>query len=338
MHIPMDFKTIQRASLAVGVVGLVFSCSMTYAFGSTMSTKHAVMLCLFTVFAAIAFPAKRFIEDQGALNIAKWVGRAGCLFLALEFYSHVGYTVGMRNKASVEASVQTVAYDNTQKALKSEETNLEFWRSQLKELTEQNAWTATVTAEGLRAQMAVADKKITDEGKRGGCKSKCLKLMEEKAGLEERIATAEKVDDLTKRIEATQRVLDGKTEKAVTTERGFSAAAAQTDWMSKVYLLATGTEAEKALSPDDVTLTVTDIVIGLFIALGATALPTSALYVAFFGVKQDAAPADVWKRHAERDDSKPAKAGDTFIKLEGGIKELQTKLAELHRNRGFAAA
>lgn len=59
--------------------------------------------------------------------------------------------------------------------------------------------------------------------------------MEDKANLEARIATAEKVEDLSKRIEATQRILDGKTEKAVTVKAGFSAASAQTDWMGKIY-------------------------------------------------------------------------------------------------------
>lgn len=301
MHatIPANWNTLRRVFLGLGAVGLLISCAMTYKFGSAMSWLHAVSLVTVTIMAAFIFPAKRFIAELGASKAARIVGILGCFFVALEFYSHLGYTVGMRNKASLEANVQTAAYKNTQDALASEKTNLTFWRKQLEDLKSQNEWTATVTAEGLRAQLASADKKIELEGKRGGCKTKCLRLMEEKGALEAKIATAEKVDDLTKRIEATQRIVDGKTEKAVTTKTGFSAAAAQTDWMGKIYLLATGTEAEQALNPDQVTLTVTDIVIGFFIALGATTLPTTAFYFAFFGVSPTA-PVSAWERQAER--------------------------------------
>ena len=288
MHaVPANWQTLQRIFLALGAVGLLISCAMTFKFGYAMSALHAVALVLVTVMAAFIFPARRFLKEFGATGAAKIVGILGCFFICLEFYSHLGYTVGMRNKATLEATVQTAAYKNTQDALESEKTNLAFWRKQLTDLKQQNAWTATVTADGLRASLEAADKKIELETRRGGCKRKCLVLMEDKANLEARIATAEKVEDLSKRIEATQRILDGKTEKAVTVKAGFSAASAQTDWMGKIYLLGTGTDAKDALNPDAVTLTVTDIVIGFFIALGATMLPTTAFFFAFFGIKTE---------------------------------------------------
>lgn len=286
MHaVPANWQTLQRIFLALGAVGLLISCAMTFKFGYAMSALHAVALVLVTVMAAFIFPARRFLKEFGATGAAKIVGILGCFFICLEFYSHLGYTVGMRNKATLEATVQTAAYKNTQDSLSSEKTNLAFWREQLTSLKQQNAWTATVTADGLRASLEAADKKIELETRRGGCKRKCLVLMEDKANLEARIATAEKVEDLSKRIEATQRILDGKTEKAVTVKTGFSAAAAQTDWMGKIYLLASGENAEDALNPDQVTLTVTDIVIGFLIALGATMLPTTSFFLAFFGMK-----------------------------------------------------
>ena len=284
---PASWQTLQRIFLGLGAVGLLISCAMTFKFGYAMSWLHAVALVTVTVMAAFIFPAKRFLREFGAIGPARIVGILGVFFIALEFYSHLGYTVGMRNKATLEATVQTAAYKNTQDALESEKTNLAFWRKQLTDLKQQNAWTATVTADGLRASLEAADKKIELETRRGGCKRKCLVLMEDKANLEARIATAEKVEDLSKRIEATQRILDGKTEKAVTVKAGFSAASAQTDWMGKIYLLGTGTDAKDALNPDDVTLTVTDIVIGFFIALGATMLPTTAFFFAFFGIRTD---------------------------------------------------
>lgn len=294
MHaMPLNFQTLQKVFLGVGVVGLIISCMMTYKFGATMSWLHAVALCLVTIAAAFIFPAQKLIQDMGLGGKGRAMKAAGIFFVCLELFSHLGYTIGMREKSTQEATVQTAAYKNTQEAVDSEKTNLAFWREQLKTLQDQNAWASTVTADGLRAQLATAEKRIADEGKRGGCKSKCLVLMDAKAALEGKIATAEKVDDLTKRIEATQRILDGKTDKAVASKAGFSAARAQTDFVSQLYLIALGTEAEKALNPDATTLSVTGILIGFFIAVGATALPTTAFYVAFFGVKGKLAPQPV---------------------------------------------
>jgi len=286
MHaMPLNFQTLQKVFLGIGCVGLIISCLMTYKFGSTMSWLHAVALCLVTIAAAFIFPAQKLIQDMGLGGKGRAMKAAGVFFVCLELFSHLGYTIGMREKSTLEATVQTAAYQNTQDALASEKTNLAFWREQLKGLQEQNAWTATVTADGLRAQIATADTSIAQETKRGGCGPKCLDLMKNKADLEARIATVEKADDLAKRIEATQRILDGKTETAVAAKSGFSAARAQTDFVSQLYLIVTGSEAEKALNPDATTLSVTGILIGFFIAVGATALPTTAFYVAFFGVK-----------------------------------------------------
>lgn len=326
-HMPTSWSTLQRIFLGVGAVGLVISCLMTFKFGYAMSWLHAVSLVTVTIMAAFVFPARKFLADFGMTNAAKAFTVLGVFFVSLEFYSHLGYTVGMRNKATMEATVQTAAYQNTQDALASEKTNLAFWRQQLEDLKSQNEWAATVTADGLRAQLASADKKIELETKRGGCKRKCLALMEDKGALEAKIAAAEKIDDLSKRIEATQRIVDGKVEKAVTVKHGFSAAAAQTDWMGKIYLLATGTEAEAALNPDQITLTVTDIVIGFFIALGATTLPTAAFYVAFVGVKARD-PVDTVKPRA-------VPAGASVPSVKGGYSAISisddTAMRELRR-------
>ena len=69
-----------------------------------------------------------------------------------------------------------------------------------------------------------------------------------------------------------------------------------------------GVEAKAALNPDAVQLTVTQILIGFFIAMGATFLPTTAFYLAFFGKKIDRAALetseDIWDRQAKRNAEK----------------------------------
>ena len=133
----------------------------------------------------------------------------------------------------------------------------------------------------LRSQITAADLAIAQESKRGGCGPRCLTLTQQKADLENRIAIAEQVTDLTKRIDATQRIIDKATDVAVDTKKGFSPVKAQTDFVSQIYLLGTTTDAEKALKPDNVTLTVSQILIGFMLALGMTVLSPAAFYIAF---------------------------------------------------------
>lgn len=285
MHPHTSFATLQRIFLGVGAVGLAVSCLMTFKFGIAMSWLHALVLCLATICAAFIFPFRAFVARMGFTGAARRLSALGAFFVAIELFSHLGYTIGQRQDSTVHAVAQTASYEAAQDALAQEKANLAMWREHLEKLKLENAWVATVSADGLRAQLAAADEAIKQEERRGGCGPRCLARMKEKAALEERIALAEQASDLTKKIEATQRILDKKTEVATQAKVGFSPVKAQTDFVGQIYLLAVGTEGEKALNPDAVTLSVAQILIGFFIALAATFLPTAAFYMAFFGHK-----------------------------------------------------
>lgn len=285
MHPHTSFATLQRIFLGVGFVGLFVSVAMTAKFGASMSWLHAIALVTVTVAAAFIFPFRAFVESTGNKAASRSLMALGVFFVGLEFFSHLGYTIGMRERSSVEATAQQASYQAQQSAMAEEQTNLAMWREHLAKLQAENAWVATVSADGLKAQVAAADLAIQQETARGGCGPRCLKLTREKGDLENRIALAEQASDLSSKIEATQRILDKKTEVASAAKVGFSPVKAQTDFVGQIYLAMTGTEGEKALNPDAVTLSFTQIFIGLFIALGATFLPTAAFYMAFFGHK-----------------------------------------------------
>lgn len=288
MQVATDFNTIKKVFLGIGTVGLCSSLVMTWKFGHSISVVHGFGLAAVTLAAAFVFPARKFISDQGFKGPARWLTAAGIFCIGLEFVGDLGYTFGMRDKQVVEATAQTVAYKAVHKVADDESANLALWRKQLADLEAQNAWATTVTADGLRAQLASADKAIELETKRGGCKAKCLALMQDKAKTEEKIAVAEKVTDLTKRIEATQRILDGKTTTAVNTSVGHSTTKAQSNAFARVGLLLSGNNPTESLNPDEVSLTLADMFIGLLMAIGATALPTLCFYIAFFGHESNA--------------------------------------------------
>lgn len=312
MHVSGNIKHMQMACLVGGLIAFGVSAVMAWRFGASMSTPHGVALVVACFAAAVIVPMKRYIAGFG-IN-GRTIQAATVFFLMLEFLSHLGYTFGMRDKLSVEAGAQTVAYEAVQDNLKSEKANVDLWRKQLEELTAQNAWSTSVTADALRAQLANANLAIDLEAKRKGCKEKCLARTKERDDLAARIAVAERVDDLNKRIEATQRVIDSKVQTATTTKVGHSVAKAQTAAFAEVGLLFTTLDADAAFGKGDksIAMKVSDYVIGVMMAIGATVAPSVLLYFALFtppGMRRDddpSAPAVVTDITPPREGKYPA--------------------------------
>lgn len=263
---------LRRVALYVGGIGLLIAALMTAKFGLSMSPLHAAGLCLLTVAGSIIWPVIKHTWD--ARSVQTWAMIVcGGLFLSVEYFSHLGYTVGTRVGETQQTGVQNTSYKNAQDALASDKKNIDMWRDHLAKLQAENAWVATVSADGLRAQVSAADEAIKQEERRGGCGPRCLRLMKDKGALEEKIALAEQATDLSKKIEATQRLIDSKTEVASATEFKSSAVVNQTNFVAQIWT------AE--LNPDERSLTWTQIVIGAFIAFVTTFLAPIMLNIAF---------------------------------------------------------
>lgn len=267
-----DIATIRKIALYVGMPALAVAVLMTYQFGKSMSLLHAVCLGLLTVAGSIIWPYAKHLRATANTNALTFMA-IGAMFLSVEFFSHLGYTVGTRVIETETTGVANAVYENNQAAAKDDAANLDLWRGQLKELQDKLPWVATVKADGLRAQLDVAQKEIDLEAARRGCKSKCAMRMKEKADLEQRIASVEQAEDLSRRIEATQRILDGKRSTANTTEFKTSAVVAQTNFVSQIW---TG-----SLEPDKASLTWTQIAIGALVALVSTFLAPVMFTIAF---------------------------------------------------------
>jgi hypothetical protein len=274
MHAPVtDIATLKRMCFWIGLAGLIVSCAMSFAFGSSMSYAHAIALCLLTISVALLWPYVDHLWNTGSKVPAVVVGALAVMFTIAEFGSHMGYTVGHRVRDTQETGVVNATYKQAQESLASEKQNLQLWRDQLAKLQEQYAWAPTVSADGLRAKLASHDKAIALETARGGCKGKCLTLMKAKADTEEKIAIAEQATDLKKRIEATQRILDRKGETAKTTEFKTSKIVNQTNFAAQLWTAN--------IEPDAEAREWTQIGIGFIISLVTTFLPAAMWFIAF---------------------------------------------------------
>lgn len=271
-----DLDEFGRFWLALGLVSLAAAAMMSFSFGIEVSWKHALFLAVLTVVAAFGPMAAEMLFSRGRKGPALATALICVPLLGIEFYSHAGYTSGLRGSNIEAATVQNTRYDGAQSAVADHETNIKLWREQLATLLAQNAWAATVTADGLRARLDAAQKAIDLEAARGGCKTKCLARMEEKADLERQIATVEQAGDLNRRIEATQRILDGARAKAMTAEHTSSAVVHQNESLAKwVALVANGdvkaSELQRAASQESANLAM---------AIAGTGLPAFALFLA----------------------------------------------------------
>jgi hypothetical protein len=281
MHIPTTMQTVRRVNLWLGTAALATGCLMAAAFGYSMSALHAATLALLSVAVAFLPAAVSHLWHNRRRPTAAVLGTVCAVFMAVEYFSHLGYTVGHRVRDTEETGVVNVRHDDTRKTLQSERDMLQLLHKQLADLTAQHAWAATVTPDGLKAQVTATDEAIRQEERRGGCGPKCLALKKDKAGLEERIATAERASDLGKRIEATQRAIDAKTQTAATSEFRSSKIVSQTKFVSQLATLE--------LEPGAAALTWSQIAIGALIALVTTFLAPVCYYVAF-GTPADRKP------------------------------------------------
>lgn len=271
----------------VGIVVLVVAAAMSWSFGAEISWKHAAFLGCLTFVAAFGPEAAYKAWHDGKHTAAIIIALICAPLLAIEFYTHAGYSAGLRGHNIETATVQNVRYDQRQDEVTEGKASLAMWTKRLKELEDQNAgWITTTTAEALRAQLASANLAIEQEAARGGCKAKCLARTKERDDLGARIALAEEKDSLTKKIEATKAVLARARNVAAETEHKSSAVVHQNQFLAKaVALVGFG-----SLAPTPTVEAAAQQSANLAMAIAGTGLPAFCLFVAGLYRRKDDDP------------------------------------------------
>ncbi len=251
-------------TLAVGA--LVVDAALSYQYGITQTTWHGLGFAFLAVFFSQLPDAAMSQWERGNKVFAVVIALGAIPIGAMAFYSHIGYAAGIRVGDVQQSEVQNISFADARKSVEDNESALKMWHDRMAKLTAEQPWAATVKADGLRGDLAAAEKAIELETARGGCKAKCQGLMVQKGELEKRIATAEKAADITAQIAATQRKLDEARAAAKATKFSSSTVKNQNDVAAQVWLAFAGASAKDSISPDKVTTTYTNIVI---IAVGS---------------------------------------------------------------------
>ncbi len=281
-----------RAWARVGVVVLCVAAWMSYDFGSSVSLKHAIFLACLTFVAAFGPDAAHKAWNTGKKGAAVAIAVICAPLLLIEFYSHAGYTAGLRGHNIETTKVANVKYDGAQEATKEDKANLEMWKTQLATLMEKDGWTATVTATSLREELATVKERMAAEekgqrGRKAGRGKEFESLQNRANDLSSRIGKVEQREDLGKRIEATQRILDGKREVAAKTEHRSSAVVHQNQFLAKAVALV----GYQSLEPTATIEESAQQSANLAMAVAGTGLPAFALFIAgLYRRKEDEAP------------------------------------------------
>jgi hypothetical protein len=241
----MDSLTpIRKTFRHVGLVLTVVSAALTGLFGLTMASNIvmqvviAVGLMCATVASAYVWPfvAEAFQARRRATACV--LAAFGMLVTGTDLTTNFGSIAWQRSLDVTEAKVSQTKWSDARDNVTEGKTNLELWRKRLETLEAQNAWSATVTADALRAQLAGANLAIDLEAKRGGCKAKCLERTKERDDIASKIAIAEETGQLRKQIAATKAVLAQHREQSANTEKKESAAEMQNVSLASVFTLS----------------------------------------------------------------------------------------------------
>lgn len=290
-----------KAWARVGIITLIVAAIMSFDFGYSISWKHAAFLACLTFVAAFGPDAAHKAWSENKKGSATAIALICAPLLGIEFYSHAGYSAGLRGHNLAEARVQNMNFDGAHRQVASEETNLKLLRDRLAALTDErkalldaNPWAPTVKPDGLKAELAVLKDKIEYEVKGGregrgpGCKKFCEQLKDQAAAVEKRIGSAEKFSELASEIDKLgadlkriQSAIDSKVARASKTEHKSSAVAHQNEFLANAVALASKFIGNsESLKPSEVISVSAEQSVNLAMALAGTGLPAFALFVA----------------------------------------------------------
>lgn len=275
-----QYNSLGQLFLILGLGALIVDAGMSYAFGISMSKWHAIGFALCAFFLAFLPDAAYREHEQNRKGTAVILGLLCVPLGIVAYYTHVGYTVGQRVMDADSATVQNAKYEDTRDSVEEGKRSLKLAEARMKELEAANAWAPTVTASALRTQLESAQKAIDLEAARKGCKTKCLELMKQKAGLESRIAILEERADLTSKIEGTKKWLDNARSQAKGETKKTSQATNQNKFVSQLVLAYAGAETEAALNPDASTQNFVQIFISAMVALVGIIMAPVGMFVA----------------------------------------------------------
>jgi hypothetical protein len=285
MLVNKELQPYFKAAALLGVLLLIGDTLLSAKFGWTISTEAMFIVGAISLASGILPVIAWFFLRADHKGVAYSLLVAWAVFaFPFNVYSNMGVSTANRMGEVQKAGLQQTTYNERQKSVAESEAKLELFTKQLNSLLEQNAWAASVSADGLRSEAATLQAVVDAESRKsnGGCKRKCLTAMEKKREVERQIGVAEQRTDLTKQIEATKTVLAKAREDLANTDGGVSITANQASLYAKVVNWDLGGDPDQRSI--DVANEVTGIILAVVLAVLAAATTLAGAYPALMKV------------------------------------------------------
>lgn len=247
-----DSETIRKAMRMIGGSLAIICACLAFTFGMSIKSEAWQLRWLFAFGLTCAALGSAymwtFVRDaiksgnRGDMALAIVFA---ALFTMVDCMTAFG-TVSFHRTSDVDRSIQqTQRHDIAFRQVERDQKDLTAAKALLAKMQDDAKWDASVTADGLRAQLTPLDQQLKDRATQCGRKCRIVRdrLMAKKAGIEERIAYAEEKTALQQKIEKLSAVLEQKEATAGETAKGQSVASSL-----NVELASFGTQS---LQPDE---------------------------------------------------------------------------------------
>jgi hypothetical protein len=260
-----SYNPLGQFLYVLAVVAIGIDAAISYQYGSSMSGLHAAGFALVAITFCIMPDIALTEFGKGNRKGGLWFAIA-CVPLGLVAYqTHIGYGAGVRLGDIQQASFQHSTLANADSSLKSEREMLALFRTQHATLSAKNAehaakhkgWLVTVDPVAMQSQLDAMDSRIKNEAARVKCGRECDKLKTERGQLAALIAGIKEENELTGRIERTQKVIDAKEAKIAGMGYQSSTVINQNDTFAKLwnvgrYMMGHDITPEQAIQPTPV--------------------------------------------------------------------------------------
>ncbi len=216
------FRWYYAAITALGLVLLFVDARMSWNFGATFDDNAKWGLTALSVGSGILLVLVISQWRMGNKLFAKGMFAAWALCFCFNIISNMGVAVSNRLAETQTSNVKQAVHQQRTQSTAEAKARLAVFEKQLQTLVAKNGWAATVTAQGLRDQVAALQVSRASEAKLGGCGTKCRGIENQIVAIQGKIAIAEQRQNLDKRIAATKAVLAEARNTLANTDAGVS--------------------------------------------------------------------------------------------------------------------
>lgn len=286
------YDTYGKVVLALALIGLASSSAMAFFFGISVSLMHGIFLIVVSIGFALGPHLAHKVWLKGARTSAVMIGLLCVPLGVVEWYSHNGYTAGLRGVDIGNAKVNQVSYGDTRASVETLERRVAGFEDRAKELDANlvkltqykvGAWSMVAKPSSpteLDGAIAAKQLEVANESKRGGCKSKCEARTNELAHLKALRAAAVAIEqnhaEHTAALGALAQAKNEATGKAA--EYKYSAAEQQATSIAKLFALVSA----GSLKPTDIQAEVVEQGANVGMSIAAMLQPALFFFIAGF--------------------------------------------------------